>query len=639
MEGYPTLAGEYTVLLVARDAVGVSVGKTLNISVAANPNLRPVLFGRSPVADHVAMNEATSRLFRVYAYDPEGGGLSYEWFLNGTPVGKNSDRYTLATDWGDAGRHILHCFVSDDLWAHVVYNVWVVDISDDNDGDGMPNGTELDLGRNPNDPSDGGGSSVLSGMVYGDGVALADAFVELRGASGHTYHRTHSAVDGIYALGGIQPGQYFIKAGAEGYKDEWFEQADHRSNAVPVEIAATSTVAGFDFDLAQGQNRALVAVSSDPSGAKIYLDYQPTPYVTPAVLSVGEVASQSIRLGLASHSIWVGSGIASHVISISKTGRPRPAPVEVGALEAETVNLHFDMMADGAGAVSVATQPGEADVFVDWVEQLEGITPIVVGNLAPGSHTILLRTPGYLQPRPVLARVEAGATTAVEIPLTSISSPEQIRVGVRSSSSPARAYVDYLPTLDVTDVVVDGMDPASHAGAGWHSASHTILLRQPGAMEGAARYVPDEVGIVQNMSIHLEADPASKIDSSGDGIPDWVWVAYGFDPLNPPDADSDDGSGMSYRDKILAGLVPGDTNSRFSVEAMDRIVHPGNQSLTFVFGSVPGRRYMVQSASSVDGEWSNLGGMILATQNQTVLTVQVTDEMVHHFYRLMVMVP
>lgn len=639
VSGHPAQAGEYAVRFIARDAVGIATSKMMNVSIAANSNLRPVLFGRAPDAAAVAMNEATSRLFRVYAYDPEGVDLSYSWMWNGTPVGVNSDRYTHITDWGDAGRHVLRCYVSDDLWTNVVFNQWVVDVNDDNDGDGMPNWMERDLGRDPNDPSDGGGPSILSGTVSGGGSPLADAYVELRGTGGRTYHRTHSTVDGTYAIGGIQPGQYFVKAGAEQYKDEWFERATHRSNAVAVAIAPTSRVDGFDFDLEPGQNRALVAVSSEPAGAKIYLDYQPTPYVTPAVLSVGEVASQSIRLGPASHSLWVGSGIASHVISVRNTGHPRAAPMPVPALEAETVSLHFDLTGSEIGSISVATDPEGAEVFVGWVEEPEGITPVVVGNLAPGSHTILLRAPGYLQPRPVVARVEAGQTTAIEIPLASMLSPDRIVANVQSMPTNARVFVDYLPTPDVTDVVVDWMDPASHAGSGWHSASHTIMLRQPGMMEGAARYVPDVVDIVHAMTIHLEVDPASVIDSNGDGIPDWVWDAYGFDPLNPPDADSDDGSGMSYKDKIQAGLIPGDPESRFAVEALEMVAQPGSQSLTFIFGTVPGRRYMVQSTASADGEWVGLGGVIMATQYQTVLTVQVPEDSVHHFYRLLVLVP
>ena len=551
------------------------------------------------------------------------------------PVGGEADRFTLATDWGDAGRHVLRCTVSDGLWTNVVFSQWVVWVNIDNDGDGMPNWMELDLGRDPNDPSDAGGPSVLAGRVAGAGVPLAHAFVELRGAGGRTYSRTHSGEDGAYVIGGIQPGNYFVKAGAEHFKDEWFDRAVHRSNAVSLAIAPTSRIDGFDFDLDVGQNRALVAVSSDPAGAKIYLDYQPTPYVTPAVLSVGEVASQSVWVG----DRWVWSGMASHVISVRKAGRPRPAPMAVPALEAETVSLHFDMTGEEVGAVSVATDTSGAEIYVNWAEEPEGLTPVVVGNLAPGSHTILLRAAGYLQPRPVVARVEAGETTLVEIPLASAMSGTRLVADVRSDPPGARVYVDYLPILELTDVVVDGMDSASHAGSGWYSASHTIMLRQPGKLEGAPRYVPESVEMVGEMAIHLEVDPASLIDSNGDGIPDWVWAAHGFDPRNPPNADSDDGSGMTYRDKLRIGLIPGDPGSRFAVEDVDMALQPGGRALTFVFSTVPGRRYVVQSAASADGDWLSLGGPTLATRRQTSVEVQVPGEHVHRFFRLMVLVP
>ena len=46
------------------------------------------------------------------------------------------------------------------------------------------------------------------------------------------------------------------------------------------------------------------------------------------------------------------------------------------------------------GAVSVVTTPEGAEVYVGYADAPEGVTPIVAGNLSPGSHTILLRREG-----------------------------------------------------------------------------------------------------------------------------------------------------------------------------------------------------------------------------------------------------
>lgn len=469
----------------------------------------------------------------------------------------------------------------------------------------------------------------ITGTVTGGGAPLAEGRMK---AKNNTYGLTCEGAtgeSGAYELTGLLPGAYTLKVGVDSFRDVWWADAAHEDQADSFTLAA-GEIRNFDFDLAAGQNPALVEVTSDPSGAGIYLDYQATPYVTPAVVDVGEVAS---------HSIWMGSGIASHVITIKKAGRPIPAPQAAGAVEAETVLVHFDLTADATGGVSVVTTPDGGSVYVDFADVPAGVSPVGIGNLAPGSHTILLRKAGCLQPRPITAWVGEDGLTVIEVPLTSDLSVERIVADVQSVPTNARVYVDYLPIAEVTDVVVDWMDPASHSGSGWHSATHTVMLRKPGSMAGAPRYVQDVAGEAQELVIHLEVDPASLIDSDGDGIPDWWWEVHGFNPLDHPDADAHDGSGMSYRDKMLADLIPGDPDSRFALDDATMETTPGSQTMTFVFGTVPGRRYVVQGAEDIATLWSNLSGVILATAHQTSCTIQIPENWGQHFYRLIVLVP
>ena len=286
---------------------------------------------------------------------------------------------------------------------------------------------------------------------------------------------------GRYSINSIQPGQYFVKVGAERFADEWYNNATHRTNAVPYSVPADSIIGGFNFDLESGQNPAFVEVTSDPAGAAVYLDYQPTTNVTPAVLNVGEVGDWD----------WAGYRMASHVITVKKAGRPRPSPQSVAAKEAETVSVHFDLTSNAWGSASIATAPDGATVFVDYADSSDGITPVIVGNLAPGSHVVLLKKTGYLQPRPVTAWIQDGLTNEVVIPMETNTAPNRLIADVRSVPPGATIYVDYLPTTNVTDAVVDWMDAASHAGSGWHSASHTIMLRKSGFLPAAPRYVAD----------------------------------------------------------------------------------------------------------------------------------------------------
>ena len=406
ISGLPTLAGTYAITFIIRDSAGHSAEREVAITIAPNPNQHPVFAYSTPSAGTFTMNEGTSQTFRALAYDPEWGDILYSWTWDGNLVGASSGlyaQYTHSTQWGDAGPHVLRCYASDDLWSNVVYIEWNVMVRDDNDSDGMPNGQEMDLGRNPNDPNDGGLPSSLFGAIRGGGIGLSNAYVELRGLSGRTYYRGTADGAGGYSIDTIQPGRYYVKVGAERFADEWYNNATHRTSAAPYSIPAESRIGGFNFDLKSGQNPAFVEVTSDPAGAVVYLDYQPTTNVTPAVLNVGEVGDWD----------WAGYRMASHVITVKKAGRPRPSPQSVAAKEAETVSAHFDLTTKAWGSASIATAPDGATVFVGYADSSDGITPVIVGNLAPGSHVVLLKKTGYLQPRPVMVWIQDGLTNEV----------------------------------------------------------------------------------------------------------------------------------------------------------------------------------------------------------------------------------
>lgn len=640
----------------------------------------------------------------------------------------------------------------------------------------------------------------ISGTVTGGGLALAGSRLKAVNA---TYGFTRTAIadgQGRYDLSGLLPGDYTLKAEAESFADEWWDNANHRDDASPFVLGFGDEVQR-DFDLAAGQSPARIEVTSDPAGAQIYLDYWPTGEVTPAVVDVGEVGTWDAA----------GNRLASHVITLKKPGVPQPSPRTVAATEAETVVEHFDLTSGASGTVMVQTIPAGAEVFVDYADNAAGVTPLVVGNLAPGSHTILLRKAGYLQPRPLVAGAAEGssayaetsqagtfaaegslwrsgmdqvfalglpfdfpfhgiprsvcyvdihgairftsgasdwnaseaafaaqpmiaamwgdfyeygspielwlqtgtdnvtvqwrrgsvlnvsatlrsdgridlkygagnahgglvgvsagdgatytlaatsqsgsmayandvlfapppAMVSVEVALTRATAPERLMADVRSEPQGVAVYVDYLPTAQVTDVVVATMDPASHAGSGWHSASHTILLRDPSVRPYAPRYVPDEPNVLHELFIRLPEDVEGARDSNGDGIPDWWCEIYELDPYGPSIANLTDGSGLTYLEKFRAGLIPGDPNSRFTVKAM---AMGGNavqgRSLTFVFDTVPGKRYVVQGrASLTEGRWEPVSGVLLADGAELYHTAVLPEELAGGFFRVSVLFP
>ena len=257
----------------------------------------------------------------------------------------------------------------------------------------------------------------IAGTILGGGLPLAGAQVQVFGSEGQLAYRTHSGAEGQYALSPLLPATYRVKVLADGFADLWWNSADNAVGAANLTMGLGDE-ATLDFDLAKGQSPALVQVTSDPPGAEIYLDFHPTGEVTPAMIDVGEVgawdahghwpASHVIPLnGPASHVIPLNR-LASHVITLKRAGSPQPSPRSVPAVEAETIVEHFDLTDEAAGAVLVETIPAGAEVFVDYADAPAGVSPVLVENLTPGSHTILLRKEGYLRPRPVMVNVGDG---------------------------------------------------------------------------------------------------------------------------------------------------------------------------------------------------------------------------------------
>ena len=475
----------------------------------------------------------------------------------------------------------------------------------------------------------------ISGTVTDEGGApLAGAYVKAKNSTHGLICMAQTDDTGAYELMGLLSGDYKVKAGAEDYRDEWWSDATHEDQAVPIAVASGSDLAR-DFVLLSGQNPALVEIVSDPSGAAIYLDYQATTYVTPALVDVGEVASHAPRMG--------GWAVASHVVTLKKAGHPRSIPRVLPAVEAETVSITIDMTSTADGGLSVVTDPADAEVYVDCADVADGLTPLVVGSLAPGSHIVLLKKPGYLQARPIVAHVEAGATNEIVVPLAPVFSPDRIMAEVQSSPTGAVVYVDYFPTTAITDAVIDWMDPASHSGSGWHSASHTVMLRKFQKLPGAPRYVPDATNAVQTNLVRLIVDVGATVDGDGDGLPDsWEpdedeypgWGGQGPD-------DDYDGDGVSNFGELIAGTHPGNPDSTFEIDDGDLSSPGNNDSFALTFKSVPGRMYFIRGKTSMspNAEWVNLTGIILATGFETTRAVQFPEGEAMRFFQLVVWNP
>lgn len=462
--------------------------------------------------------------------------------------------------------------------------------------------------------------SVVEGEVFSQGGLKLEG-VELVYSSRESGYEFQLVTDmeGRYRADKVIPGVYDRKTVATGFQDEWYNGAKHKDQATPYVIPPASLLEE-DIELEPGQSPAYVTVLSDPAGADVFFNYHPTGEVTPVTLDVGEIE---------------GLNVASHVITVWKSGSPRPSPQTVPAVEAETVDMMFDLTGSATGSLSIDSSPQGATVYVDMADTPEGLTPITVSNLAPGSHVVLLKREGSLLPRPVVARVEADATTSVSLPLTPLGEPG-LEVTATSQPDGMDVFVDYLPTGEVTDVMIGILDPASHSGSGWHSASHTVILSHPEWGVGAPRYVSDE-----NLFIHQNASFEEATDEDNNGLPDQWEEAYDFANQAPADQqgaeDDADGDGVSNGDELKMGTNPLSAASKVEAKELTVEKEGNTDKVTMSFQTVPGRSYVVQTTSELGASWINISGVVRATSTTTTFVIMLPPDTVPKFYRLLIL--
>ncbi|HXJ55725.1 MAG TPA: lamin tail domain-containing protein, partial [Verrucomicrobiae bacterium] len=119
-------------------------------------------------------------------------------------------------------------------------------------------------------------------------------------------------------------------------------------------------------------------------------------------------------------------------------------------------------------------------------------------------------------------------------------------------------------------------------------------------------------------------------DTDGDGIPDSVETAYGFDPGNNADRTLDsDGDGVSNAAEYLAGTDPLD---RLSYLKVDNLSVSGGAVVTFLAQS--NKTYSVQYTDNLGaGVWLKLGDVVAQPSMRSVSVADLTSNS-NRFYRL-----
>ena len=156
-----------------------------------------------------------------------------------------------------------------------------------------------------------------------------------------------------------------------------------------------------------------LSISSTPSGAAVVVDGA-SKGLTPVVLTLTPGA---------------------HLVELRGAGEPRTLPITMtaGAQMSQYVELPGGV-APKLGQLQVRTEPAGAQVNVDGVAR--GRSPVLVGDLAPGQHNVIVES--ELGTVRQTVAVEAGSTAALVVPL-----------GVPEGGAPVSGWISVAAPVDL----------------------------------------------------------------------------------------------------------------------------------------------------------------------------------------------
>lgn len=236
----------------------------------------------------------------------------------------------------------------------------------------------------------------------------------------------------------VQPGSHYV----------WVANTNY-PQAAPVRIDAVegeTVTVGFDLDVAP---TALEVVTTPETGASIYLDFQPTPVLSAAILT--DVAP------------------GSHYVSVWKNGFTAPTPRQASAIPDITNQVTFTLPASGAGMIHVSSSPHNADVWLDFVGTSTN-TDALLSDVSVGSHYVTVSLPGWPKVSPQVVGVASGLTANVHFDLLALLglhsiTPSNGLYGAISPNEPVYVpdgggtnfTVTAGPKAHISDVLIDGV--------------------------------------------------------------------------------------------------------------------------------------------------------------------------------------
>ena len=683
LSGTPTEEGSFPLDLFVEDSWGATGQTAVVLTIDLNANRPPTATHRDPSASLWPMGEGTNELFTLEASDPEGLPLTYMWILNDAPVSSVPSNYLYKADWGDAGDHVLDVRVSDGLWSNVLAS-WTLQVSADNDGDGMSNAWERTYGLDPWDSSDAGldpdedyltnleeaqiGTSPTNSDSNGD--SLSDGWQELYGQDPmQSRELVFLSLDRLGSVGGFSNATavaaygdaVYLADGIDGWKV--FDVSDATNpvltqSYLTASIAYDCTVEGDRLFMADGTNGLMkVSLASDPFS----LSYSQK-YSYPPVSVIKGIVSG----GMAYISLLEASD-DFNILDVTD-GEPNPFLGEL-----DTTNGVRDVAIQGTLAY-VAGGNGELtiiDVSDPDAPSVRGILDTAVGT--QGFEVAVTGTVAYL-----------GANSG-DIYVADISNPD----------APVWTHTNTFTSASVQEIIVqDGFVFMAQDGAGFYSdgglyvfdvtnsdwsVSITNILTleavkgiciasnrlyvvddeqglvvfdyaadydQDGLLDSWERGRfgslvqdadddPDEDGITNLGEQRAGTNPLDS-DSDSDGMNDGWEVRQMMNPANPSDASANlDNDPYDNREEFVADTDPNDSNDWFRIIGTDRL-----PEWTVYFDSSSNRFYtLLWCTNLVDGVWTNVPGTPPRMGAGGADSMTATNNLSAEFYKLTVELP
>jgi hypothetical protein len=193
----------------------------------------------------------------------------------------------------------------------------------------------------------------------------------------------------------------------------------------------------------------------------------------------------------------------------------------------QTTNVYAALTpSQNTGTLLVKSNPSGAGVYID--EGYRGETPVSIGNLVQGSHSVRLRLAGY-QDYSTTVVIYPGQVTTINPALTPSVNPQNGYILVSSTPAGASIYLDGSyqgKTASGTQYDITGVSPGTH----------TVVLRLNGYQDYSSTVT---VSAGQIVTINPTLTPASQPSTTGS-------IQISSSPTNAE----------TYLDNVFQGYTP-----------------------------------------------------------------------------------